>query len=246
MVVVCLVVLLQIGPRNVYAQSDPGPRTGTAGAGGAYSALGAGEQAMFTQAMQAFMEVDSVSGGIEGEDGTGLGPGFNGNSCAQCHAQPAMGGSSPGSKSPQNPMPNPQVALATLHGAANKVPPFITPDGPVREARFIMTVTQQGSVPDGGVHDLFSVTGRSDAAGCTMATTRVREGAGPQQRNLPDPHARIWIGAGGSRLRTAYCERTWRRMLLRKLFWEFAEVLTRAAMMERLRDSDGRHKTSRC
>ncbi len=168
MVVVCLVVLLQIGPRNVYAQSDPGPRTGTAGAGGAYSALGAGEQAMFTQAMQAFMEVDSVSGGIEGEDGTGLGPGFNGNSCAQCHAQPAMGGSSPGSKSPQNPMPNPQVALATLHGAANKVPPFITPDGPVREARFIMTVTQQGSVPDGGVHDLFSVTGRSDAAGCTM------------------------------------------------------------------------------
>ena len=65
-------------------------------------------------------------------------------------------------------MPNPQVALATLHGAANKVPPFITPDGPVREARFIMTVTQQGSAPDGGVHDLFSVTGRSDAAGCTM------------------------------------------------------------------------------
>jgi CxxC motif-containing protein (DUF1111 family) len=168
MVVVCLGVLMQIGPRNVYAQSDPGPRGGAAAAGGFYPALGAGEQAMFTQAMQAFMEVDSVSGGVEGEDSTGLGPGFNGNSCAQCHAQPAMGGSSPGLKSPQNPIANPQVALATLHGATNKVPPFITADGPVREARFIMTVTQREAVPDGGVHDLFSITGRSDAPGCTF------------------------------------------------------------------------------
>ena len=69
-----------------------------------YSALGAGEQAMFTQAMQAFMEVDSVSGGIEGEDGTGLGPGF----MQQLRAVPRTtghGGSSPGSKSPQNPVP---------------------------------------------------------------------------------------------------------------------------------------------
>jgi CxxC motif-containing protein (DUF1111 family) len=168
MVVVCLVVLMEISPRNVYAQSDPGPRAGAAGAGGVYPALGAGEQAMFTEAMQAFMEVDSVSGGVDGEGGTGLGPGFNGNSCAQCHAQPSMGGSSPGMKSPQNPIPNPQVALATLHGAANKVPPFITADGPVREARFIMTITQQGAVPDGGVHDLFTIAGRGDAAGCTL------------------------------------------------------------------------------
>jgi CxxC motif-containing protein (DUF1111 family) len=124
---------------------------------------------MFTQSMQAFMEVDSVIGGMTGEDGAGLGPGFNGNSCAQCHAQPSIGGSSPGNKSPQNPISNPQVALATLHGATNKVPPFITPDGPVREARFIMTVTQSGAVPDGGVHDLFSVAGRTDAAGCGLA-----------------------------------------------------------------------------
>ena len=93
---------------------------GAAGAGGFYPGLGAGEQAMFTQGMQAFMEVDSVSGGITGEGGTGLGPGFNGNSCAQCHAQPAMGGSSPGTQSPQNPIPNPQVALATLDGATNR------------------------------------------------------------------------------------------------------------------------------
>ena len=167
-VVVCLSVVMFF-PRKSQAQTDPGPRAGAAAAGGFYSALGAGEQAMFTQGMQAFMEVDSVSGGMNGEGGTGLGPGFNGNSCAQCHAQPAIGGSSPGSKSPQNPIPNPQVGLATLDGAANKVPPFITADGPVREARFIMTITQSGSVPDGGVHDLFSVAGRTDAAGCGLA-----------------------------------------------------------------------------
>jgi CxxC motif-containing protein (DUF1111 family) len=77
-----------------------------------------------------------------------------------CHAQPAIGGSSPGLKSPQNPVPNPQVALATLHGAKNTVPSFITADGPVREARF---------VSDGGVHDLYTIAGRSDAGGCNLA-----------------------------------------------------------------------------
>lgn len=168
MVVVCLLLVMYL-PRKTNAQTDPGPRGGAAAAGGFYSALGPGEQAMFTEGLQAFMEVDSVSGGVTGEGGTGLGPGFNGNSCAQCHAQPAIGGSSPGTKSPQHPIPNPQVALATLDGATNKVPAFITPDGPVREARFIMTITQSGSVPDGGVHDLFSITGRTDAGGCTLA-----------------------------------------------------------------------------
>jgi CxxC motif-containing protein (DUF1111 family) len=90
---------------------------------------------------------------------------FNGNSCAQCHAQPAVGGSSPGLKSPQNPIANPQVALATLDGARNTVPSFITTDGPVREARFLFF----NGFKDGGVHDLYTVSGRSDAAGCNIA-----------------------------------------------------------------------------
>ena len=95
-----------------------------------------------------------------------LGPTFNGNSCTMCHAQPAIGGSSPGMTSPQNSVPNPQVALATLDGATNVVPSFITPNGPVREARFIRN--PDGS-PDGGVHDLYTIAGRSDAPGCTLA-----------------------------------------------------------------------------
>ena len=167
--VVCLGLFTAVSTVRLHGQQDPGPRAGAAGAGSFYPGLGAGEQSVFTQSMQAFMEVDSVSGEITNEGGTGLGPTFNGNSCAQCHAQPAIGGSSPGLKSPQNSIANPQVALATLNGAINKVPPFITSDGPVREARFVVTVTQQGAVPDGGVHGLFTITGRSDAGGCNLA-----------------------------------------------------------------------------
>ena len=106
-----------LASRIVYAQVDPGPRGGAPGAGAYYSSLNANEQNFFTQAQLRFQEIDSVSGTMPGETGSGLGPTFNGNSCAMCHAQPAVGGSSPGLKSPQNPVPNPQVALATLDGA---------------------------------------------------------------------------------------------------------------------------------
>ena len=150
----------------LHAQSDPGPRPGPAAAGSFYPTLNANEQGFFGQAQMRFQEIDSVSGGIPGETGVGLGPTFNGNSCAQCHAQPTIGGSSPGLSSPQNPIANPQVALAALDGAANTVPSFITANGPVREARFIKTST--GAL-DGGVHGLYTIAGRSDAVGCTLA-----------------------------------------------------------------------------
>ncbi len=162
--VLCLSLVL-LTSISTLAQNDPGPRSGAAGAGGFYPTLSSNEQSLFTQALQRFMEVDSVKGSLPGENGTGLGPTFNGNSCAQCHAQPAAGGSSPGLTSPQNPIANPQVALATLDGAVNTVPSFITTNGPVREARFLTT----NGVTDGGVHDLYTVTGRSDAAGCNLA-----------------------------------------------------------------------------
>src|SRR5271155_2219162 len=116
---------------GAWAQRDPGPRPGPASAGGPYPTLNANEQAFFSQAFLRFQEVDSVSGTIE--KGSGLGPTFNGNSCAMCHAQPIIGGSSPGPTSPQNPVFNPQVALATLDNAGNTVPSFITSTSPVRE-----------------------------------------------------------------------------------------------------------------
>ncbi len=148
---------------------DPGPRGGPSSAGGAFPTLNANEQSIFNQALARFREIDSVSGTIPGESGVGLGPTFNGNSCAMCHAQPAPGGTSPGLNSPQNPIPNPQIALATLDGARNTVPPFITAGGPVREARFIAVSSANNAPLDGGVHALFTIAGRSDAPGCTLA-----------------------------------------------------------------------------
>ncbi len=164
--VVGLALTVILNTRTVEAQRDPGPRKGAAGAGDFLPNLSDSEKAFFNAAIVDFMEVDSVSGSIPGEEGSGLGPTFNGNGCAQCHAQPAVGGSSPGMSSPQNPVPNPQVALATLDGATNTVPSFITANGPVREARFVRN--PDGS-PDGGVHGLYTITGRSDADGCTLA-----------------------------------------------------------------------------
>ena len=153
-----------------FTAKDPGPRGGPAGAGGYYPTLGANEQGFFNQALARFQEVDSVSGTLPNETGSGLGPAFNGNSCTMCHAQPAIGGSSPGLTSPQNPVPNPEVALATLDGALNIVPSFITSTGPVREARFISTNPNNSSAPlDGGVHDLYSIAGRTDAGSCSLA-----------------------------------------------------------------------------
>ncbi len=164
------------------AQTDPGPRGGSAGAGGGFSGLNATEQAFFTAALDRFKEVDSVSGNVPGEAGVGLGPTFNANSCAACHAQPAIGGTSP--------FINPQVAQATLHGAANTVPSFITLSGPVREARFISTdPTNVNAVLDGGVHGLFTIKGRSDAPGCNLAQPNFAQqlAAGNVSFRIPTP-----------------------------------------------------------
>jgi CxxC motif-containing protein (DUF1111 family) len=159
----CLLLAL---PLDAWAQSDPGPRPGPAGAGGKFPTLNTNETAVFNAAKAVFEEVDSVSGGVAGENGKGLGPTFNSNSCASCHAQPAVGGTSPHPSLGQVQRPNPQVAVATLDGATNTVPSFITKDGPVREARFILT---SSGAKDGGVHGLYTIKGRIDAPGCNLA-----------------------------------------------------------------------------
>jgi len=109
------------------------------------------EQAYFQNGQVRFQDVESVSGTIPGT-GSGLGPTFNLDSCSGCHSQPAVGGTSPAV--------NPQIAAATRNGATNAIPFFISANGPVREARF---------KSDGGVHDLFTITGRTDAPGCNIS-----------------------------------------------------------------------------
>jgi hypothetical protein len=163
---------------------DPGVRGGALGAGGTFHPIdntsataNQVNQDFFLQVLQRFQEVDSVSGMIEG--GNGLGPGFNHNSCAGCHVQPSVvsemhisdttqpsiGGSSPAV--------NPQVrtangsAFAHLDGASNPADTsgFLSASGPIREVRFIRN--PDGS-PDGGVHNVFSIAGRTDAPGCNL------------------------------------------------------------------------------
>ncbi len=148
---------------SAVAQKDPGPRLGAPGAGGPYLNLTPTELSFFSHAFLRFARPISVSGTIE--KGKGLGPTFNGNDCAMCHAQPTAGGSSPGLSAPDEPHPNPQLALATLDGATNSIPPFITLRSPVLVARF---VRKSDGSPDGDVHAMYTIAGRSDAKGCDL------------------------------------------------------------------------------
>jgi CxxC motif-containing protein (DUF1111 family) len=147
------VVLLHTG--SVSSQSsirarDPGVRGGNPGAGDAISGLIGNQPMFFDVGKEDFEEAEEVP--------DGLGPTMNLDSCGGCHKYPAVGGSSP--------FVNPQVAFANKDGARNRIPPFITANGPVREARF---VRNPDGTPDGGVHALFTIGGRSDAPGCRLA-----------------------------------------------------------------------------
>ncbi|HET9206969.1 MAG TPA: di-heme oxidoredictase family protein, partial [Burkholderiaceae bacterium] len=128
---------------------DPGPRAGNDSAGLPLRNLTPPQVAAFNAGKADFAEAEEVD--------EGLGPTMNLDSCGGCHSQPAIGGTSPAV--------NPQVAFASQHGMTNKVPSFITANGPVREARFVRN--PDGS-PDGGVHALFTIAG-TEAAGCTLA-----------------------------------------------------------------------------
>jgi CxxC motif-containing protein (DUF1111 family) len=152
--------------------TDPGPRAANVGAGGPLPGLSAAEAQFFQDGLARFIQLDSVSGTEPGAADGGLGPTFNSNSCGSCHAHPATGGSSPSLTAYPNLGQNPQIAVATEYGATNKIPSFITADGPVREARFPYMVNSNGTrstVPDGGVHDIYTIAGRQDSKGCSMA-----------------------------------------------------------------------------
>ena len=134
----------------VQRASDPGVRGGAAGAGGQLAGLSANQAAFFASGQADFASTEDVP--------DGLGPRMNLDSCSGCHLQPAVGGTSP--------FVNPQVAFAGKDGGTDFVPSFISANGPVREARF---VKNPDATADGGVHALFTITGRTGATGCTLA-----------------------------------------------------------------------------
>jgi CxxC motif-containing protein (DUF1111 family) len=120
-----------------------------------------GFTAFFQDGLNRFQDIETVSNSAN----VGLGPRFNSNQCSSCHAQPAVGGTG-AAVNPQFQFVNNGVA------PGNTIPYYITANGPTREARFPFFFNSNGGVnssaPNGGVEDLFTVTGRPDAGTCSL------------------------------------------------------------------------------
>ncbi|MGB9330273.1 MAG: di-heme oxidoredictase family protein [Steroidobacteraceae bacterium] len=150
--------LCALAALTAHAQvSDPGVRkaSGDGGPPPTLPGLTAEDLVFFQDGLARFTTIEAVSGSLAGNNG--LGPRFNSNQCSSCHSQPFVGGSSPAA--------NPLFGVANADGASNQMPWFIARNGPVREARFV----QSNGAPDGGVHDLFVITGRTDAGSCNIS-----------------------------------------------------------------------------
>src|SRR5713101_5213465 len=156
-----------------FAQTDPGVRSTTgvnAGQPFASVTANANDLAFFQTGLAQFNEHQTVTG-----DNNGLGPRFNTDGCGTCHSQPAAGGSSPSASIFPNVGPNPAtpvIANGVVSGSTNTIPSFITANGPVREVRFPFFFNSDGTAntnaPNGGVEDLFTVSGRADAGACSL------------------------------------------------------------------------------
>jgi CxxC motif-containing protein (DUF1111 family) len=178
--VVALAFLLAVSFATVtlgqHSPQDPGVRGGTVNSGQPLSSVSQtpGAPDFFANGLLRFQEIESVQGGAN----NGLGPRFNSNQCSSCHSQPAIGGTSPSATVFPSIGQNPETLVYSLDGAQNTLPSFITPSGPVREARFKFFLNPNGSLsstPDGGVHDLFVISGRSDAGSCAIKQPNFHE-----------------------------------------------------------------------
>lgn len=162
-------------PGVVFAQTDPGVRPGPINGQPAATATSpvplasvtannpTGVLEFFENGLGRFQEVETVTNSAN----VGLGPRFNFNQCAACHAQPTIGGTGAAT--------NPQflaIANGIVSGSNNTIPYFITANGPTREARFPFFFNSNGSpntnAPNGGVEDLFTVSGLSGAGSCSL------------------------------------------------------------------------------
>jgi CxxC motif-containing protein (DUF1111 family) len=144
----------------VRAQStavDPGVRGGTVDSGGFISGLTSNQAALEGTSQLTFEQLESVTGSITGNPG--LGPQFNSNQCSGCHAQPAVGGATL--------FFNNFFLVYDEFGAINYMPFFESLNGAAMNARFPNQLTNL-SIPDGMVHQVFTITGRSDAADCDL------------------------------------------------------------------------------
>ncbi len=221
------------------AQKDPGVRKGPPGAGTPLKGLTPIELQMFNEGLERAVQLEGVCDDCSdltlGEltdltkanlvtqtNSSGLGVRFNGDQCTVCHNQPALGGSGglvvPNPQDPPNKFRTPENPMFDLiphrRGATNAVPSFIQQYGPIREVRF---ARKPDGSPDGGVHQLFTVVGRSDVFP-------------PGQPNTCTAIARFWRAI------------TQQRQPERN--WGFKGRRIVAAMTERSRGLVGRHRTN--
>src|SRR5262245_23845290 len=82
-----LMVITAGSATGQFVAKDPGVRNDSAAAGKPLKGLSATQTAFFEAGRDDFAEAEIVA--------DGLGPRFNLDSCAGCHVQPAIGGSSP-------------------------------------------------------------------------------------------------------------------------------------------------------
>src|SRR6202790_3303928 len=191
-VLVCLSVTV-VTSGLCLAQKDPGLRPGAPGAGTPLKGLTPIELSMFNEGMNRALPLEGVCDGcsdltlgsitdpakgnlVTQTNSSGLGVRYNGDQCTACHNQPALGGSGgfmvPNPQDPPAKYRKPENPMFDLiphrKGGQNAVPSFITQFGPIREVRF---QRKPDGSPDGGVHQLFTIVGRSDigATGCTAA-----------------------------------------------------------------------------
>jgi CxxC motif-containing protein (DUF1111 family) len=164
-------------PLMAHAQSDPGVRPGAINGQPAATTTSplplpsvlqnnpTGSLEFFQDGLKRFQDVESVSKSPTGNNG--LGPRFNLNQCSGCHSQPTIGGSGPA-----NNLEFQVIANGVVSGSTNSIPSFITANGPTREARFPFFFNSNGTpntnAPNGGVEDLFTVSGRADAGNCSL------------------------------------------------------------------------------
>lgn len=173
------------------------PQPPAAGAGNVVG--GGPLAAMWFETINVFEAVASVQGAsvVPTEPIVGLGPAFNSNSCVSCHEAPAVGGTSGGSigivqsngttityNMPLSFTVNPELAAMEDQGNVfNQNPVFpaefnpngpgfldVPVAGPSLEVRVIPGGGSGGFVVQpGSVAELFTIDGRTDAPGCTLA-----------------------------------------------------------------------------
>jgi CxxC motif-containing protein (DUF1111 family) len=187
--------------------TDPGVQAASRGTGKELPAVAddTGLQAFFNDGLQRFQEIEGVND--PANPNVGLGPRFNFNQCAGCHAQPSIGGTGPAvnpqfagigtcngvgslseapvtliTSSAQLPALTPPQKGVIACNTTNTTPAFITANGPTREARFPFFFNADGSAntnsPNGGVEDLFVVSGRPDGGqNCSLPQPSFAEAA---------------------------------------------------------------------